>query len=36
MLERHWPSIVYVPRKPTVSRYAQKIMTPAKLRMPSR
>jgi hypothetical protein len=34
--ERHWPSVVYVPRKPAVSRYTPKTMMAAKLRMPSR
>ena len=26
--ERHWPSVVYTPRKPTVSRYTERIVTP--------
>jgi hypothetical protein len=33
--ERHWPSVVYTPRKPNVGRYLPKAMLPAKLRMPS-
>ena len=32
--ERHWPSVTYTPRKPSVSRYMEKTMMPAKLRMP--
>jgi len=31
--DRHWPSVVYTPRKLTVGRYLPKIMIPAKLRM---
>jgi len=36
MLERHWPSVVYTRRKPSVSRYTPKVMMPAKLRAPAR
>lgn len=32
--ERHWPSVTYTPRKPSVGRYLAKTMIPAKLRMP--
>lgn len=31
--ERHWPSVVYTPRKPSVGRYLAKTMAPAKLRV---
>ena len=31
--ERHWPSVVYSPRKPSVGRYLAKTIIPAKLRM---
>jgi hypothetical protein len=31
--ERHWPSVTYTPRKPSVGRYLAKTMIPAKLRM---
>jgi hypothetical protein len=31
--ERHWPSVVYTPRKPSAGRYMAKAVTPAKLRM---
>jgi hypothetical protein len=33
VLERHWPSVIYTPRKPSVGRYLAKTMIPAKLRM---
>ena len=28
VLERHWPSVAYIPRKPSVGRYLAKTMTP--------
>jgi hypothetical protein len=31
--ERHWPSVTYTPRKPSVGRYLAKTMTPTKLRI---
>jgi hypothetical protein len=31
--ERHWPSVTYIPRKPSVGRYLAKTMVPNKLRM---
>jgi hypothetical protein len=33
--DRHWPSVIYIPRKPSVGRYQRKPMIPTKLRMPS-
>jgi len=30
--ERHWPSVVYTPRKTRVGRYLAKTMAPASLR----
>ena len=36
MLERHWPSVIYIPRKPTIKPLRSETMMPTKLRMPPR
>ena len=31
--ERHWPSVVYTPRKRSVGRYQEKTVFPSRLRL---
>lgn len=34
VLDRHWPSVIYIPRRPGAGRYLAKAIIAAKLRTP--